>query len=510
MEVGGAYTMIHARMRLARPVVAAFLALAVSTRVAAQSGGTTAQADSVTVRFVDSEIRVVVQALGQYLELPLVLASMPAGRVTLETPRPVARDAVLPLLRGLLESQRMQLIRDTTAGLYRIEPMPAQASPPPPAEQSASSPSDPPTRPTMQLYTLRLRHARAADVAATVNSLYGRASAIGELGARRSPLADQLQATRVATTGGPPGQGAVPSTPGRPGGALSGDLIIVPDAGTNALMIRASERDFNLIKEAVQALDVRPLQVLIEVMIAEVRKDRGFAFGVASEVPQTAVGGSGNTTIGGTTTGAGLGDFALSVMHAGGVDLNATLRAAASRGDVSIVSRPVVLAANNEMAQILVGSQRPFVQVSRSLPTDAPQRDQVVQYKDVGTQLQVRPTISADGYVMLEVTQEVNAVTTETAFDAPVISTRSVQTRLLVKDGQTAVLGGLSDRQRDSSQGGVPVLSSIPLLGGLFGRASRRTTETELFVFLTPKVLYVDADVERATEPLEVRAKRNP
>ncbi len=170
----------------------------------------------------------------------------------------------------------------------------------------------------------------------------------------------------------------------------------------------------------------------------------------------------------------------------------------------------MVLAANNEMAQILVGSQRPFVQVSRSLPTDAPQRDQVVQYKDVGTQLQVRPTISADGYVMLEVTQEVNAVTTETAFDAPVISTRSVQTRLLVKNGQTAVLGGLADRQRDASQGGVPILSAIPLIGGLFGRASRRTTETELFVFLTPTVLFDDADLERATKPLQQRATRNP
>ena len=502
--------MTHALGRSVRSILGPLVLLIASTRVAAQESGTTARADSVTVRFVDSELRIVVQALGQYLELPLVLASMPVGRVTLETPRPVAREAVLPLLRGLLESQRLRLIRDTTAGLYRIEAMPAEASPLPHAEQPGSAATDLLTRPPLQLYTLRLRHARAADVAATVNTLYGRASAIGEHGARRAPLADQLQVTRSATTALPPGTGTGPATQVRPTGSLSGELIIVPDAGTNALMIRASERDYNLIKDAVQALDVRPLQVLIEVMIAEVRKDRGFAFGVASEVPQTSVGGGGNTTIGGTTTGAGLGDFALSVMHAGGVDLNATLRAAASRGDVSIVSRPVVLAANNEMAQILVGSQRPFVQVSRSLPTDAPQRDQVVQYKDVGTQLQVRPTISADGYVMLEVTQEVNAVTTETAFDAPVISTRSVQTRLLVKDGQTAVLGGLSDRQRDSSQGGVPILSSIPLLGGMFGRASRRTTETELFVFLTPKVLYVDADVERATEPLQDRAKRNP
>ena len=74
-----------------------------------------------------------------------------------------------------------------------------------------------------------------------------------------------------------------------------------------------------------------------------------------------------------------------------------------------------------------------------------------------------------------------------------------------LRDGQTAVLGGLSDRQRDANQSGVPILSSIPILGGLFGRASRRTTETELFVFLTPTILATDADVDGATTPRRAR-----
>ena len=116
------------------------------------------------------------------------------------------------------------------------------------------------------------------------------------------------------------------------------------------------------------------------------------------------------------------------------------------------------------------------------------------------------PTTSSDGYVMLEVTQEVNAATTEPAFDAPVISTRSVQTRLLVRDSQTIALGGLTDRQRDHTQSGVPILSQIPVLGGLFGRSSRRRTETELFLFLTPRIIRSDADAERVTEPLRRRS----
>lgn len=486
---------------------AVVFAVAVASTAEAQSSGVLARRDSVHVRFVDADLRVVVQALGQYLDHPVVIASMNQARVTLESPKPIARSAVLALLRGLLESQRLRLVEDSAAGLYRVDAIPEPVAPAP-AEVAQTTEGSP--RAPVQLYTIRLRHARAADVAATVNTLYGRASAVGELGARRPSLADQLNANRSATTAiSPQAQPPATSAQQRQGG-LAGELIIVPDPGTNALLIRATERDYTLIREAVQSLDVRPLQVLIEVLIAEVRKDRGFSFGVAAEVPQGGVPGSANTTVGGSTVGAGLGDFVLSVMNVGGVDLNATLRAAASRGDVSIVSRPVVLAANNEMAQILVGSQRPFVQVSRSLPTDAPQRDQVVQYKDVGTHLQVRPTISADGYVMLEVTQEVNAVTTETAFDAPVISTRSVQTRLLVRDGQTAVLGGLADRQRDRSQGGVPILSSIPLLGGLFGRTSRRATETELFIFLTPTVLTDDAAVDRVTAPRRARAEEKP
>jgi len=180
----------------------------------------------------------------------------------------------------------------------------------------------------------------------------------------------------------------------------------------------------------------------------------------------------------------------------------------ASQGDVTILSRPVVLAANNESAEILVGSQRPFVQVQRALPTDAPLRDQVVQFKDVGTKLTVRPTISDDGYVTLRVTQEVNAATAEVAFDAPVISTRTIQTQLLVRDGHTAVLGGLADKQRDVTRAGVPVLSAIPLIGGLFGRQIKHATETELFVFLTPRVIRTDEDLDAASDSVGDRTKR--
>jgi type II secretory pathway component GspD/PulD (secretin) len=97
--------------------------------------------------------------------------------------------------------------------------------------------------------------------------------------------------------------------------------------------------------------------------------------------------------------------------------------------------------------------------------------------------------------------QEVNQATTEVLFNAPVISTREAATQVLVKDGQTIVLGGLRDRQRNANQTGIPILSHIPILGGLFGSADRSSLETELYLFLTPRILKTDADADSVTEP---------
>src|SRR5262249_24597692 len=242
----------------------------------------------------------------------------------------------------------------------------------------------------------------------------------------------------------------------------------------------------------VDRIDVRPPQALIEVLIVEAQRDRSFSLGLQAAADDVSLHRS-NGMLGSATFSpgsGGLGDFTLKVMGLGGVNLDATIRVAAGRGDVRIISRPVVLTANDEQAEVVVGSQRPFVQVARTLPSaDVGIRDEVVQYKDVGTRLRVRPTISVDGTVQLDVSQEVSNATTETQFNAPVISTRSVRTDLIAHDGQTIVLGGLTDREHDVQSEGIPFFSSIPLIGGFFGRHSRSTTETELFIFLTPRVI---------------------
>lgn len=449
--------------------------------------------DSVSVRFVETDIRAVIQAIGQYLPKPVLVGPIQPVRVTLATPGPVDRVTLLALLRGLVQSQNLEFVEDSS--FYRVGPKTVQEARP----ARASTDSGP-----MQLFVIRLRHARASDVAATVNQLFGGTGAFsGQSGLSTGTLSDELRRNVVPQAGAQ----APANQPSLRQSSLAGSVTIVPDELTNSLLIRASERDYDVIKEAVDQLDIRPLQVLIEVLIVEVRQDRSFSFGTSFFVPQQSI-DNGNGTAGGSWIGAGLGDLVVQIMKLGRANIDATLSAAASRGDVEIISRPVLLASNNQEARFLVGSQRPFVQVSRSLPTDTPQRDQVIQYRDVGTKLTVRPTINQDGYVSLLIQQEINQATSEVQFNAPVISTREAVTQVLVRNGQTIVIGGLRDQQKDVTRGGVPILSGLPLIGGLFGHAERKSTRTELYLFLTPRILKTDADADSVTVPRLPKAQQ--
>jgi general secretion pathway protein D len=445
--------------------------------------------DSISVRFVESDLRMVIQALGQYLPKPVVTSAVPAIRVTLEAPRPLPVSDLPSLLRGLVEAQGLELLEEET--FFRVHPRP-------PVQVAAQVVGGSTPDQVISLHVIRLKHARAADVASTVNLLFGGSGEFSGTSGLRGTLSDELQRQNVPPAGTAPN----PHTgqAGNGGGAsFGGAVTIVPDELTNSLLIRASDEDFQILTVAVDQLDIRPLQVLIEVLIVEARRDRSFSLNTSLFKPAQS-GHNPTTTEGRLQQGSsGLSELIIRLMDLGKPDIDAALSVSESKGDVQIISRPVLLATNNSEARFLVGSQRPFVQVSRSLPTDVAQRDQVVQYRDVGTKLTVRPTINQDGYVSLFIQQEVNAATGEVAFEAPVISTREAVTQLLVRDSQTIVIGGLRDLQKDRNSSGIPVLSGLPLIGGLFGSSSRRTTATELYLFLTPRILRSDAEVDSAT-----------
>jgi general secretion pathway protein D len=344
-----------------------------------------------------------------------------------------------------------------------------------------------------------------------VNSLYGRASALGEPGSRSGGLADQLRQNRL-----PPGLPDVPqqqppvpgAVPTRREASLSGETTIVPDPRTNSLLIRASADDFELIRAAVDQVDIRPLQVLIEVVIAEVQRNSDFALGLTTGLDTTGFRGTRTTVAGGTSGDLPSGGLVLHALRLGGYDLNATLAAASSHGDASVLSRPVLLATNNQRATLSVGRQVPFVQLTTrsdaGIPTD------VVQYRDVSTELSVTPTISPEGYVALEVSQQVNSVENSQGGvkGNPVISSRTLETQLLVRDGQTGVLGGLSDQQKGAERGGVPGLSRLPLVGWIFGSRHDTLRDTELFIFLTPRVIRDDQGFDDATRDVRANSRR--
>jgi general secretion pathway protein D len=425
--------------------------------------------------------------------------------------QPVARENVLALLRSIAQSNGLRLREE--AGIVRVEAAGA-AEAQSPADSGAAAQQD------QRLFVYRLRHAQAVRIAATLQAIFGGSGARSNSGTiQRGPLSRQLRDQRLppfnpADTTRPtnPPAPAPPSTPAPPQGSLPGQLggevYIVPDEATNSLLVRAEPADWQIIQQAVGALDLRPLQVLIEVMIAEVRRSRDVEVGVSGKGLRTRQNGNRTSA---ELASASTADFILKLSRVGTVDIDVAILHhlipyAGVRGDVRILSRPVVLAQNNQEAKILVGSQRPFVQVFRSLPTDAGVRDQVVQYRDVGTSLTILPTINPDDYVNLQVVQEVSTATNELQFGAPVISTREASTHLFVRDGQTAVLGGLIDRQQDKSRSGIPILSSIPLVGGAFATTRSSTSTSELFLFLTPHLVRTDQELDDTRRRIEREA----
>ncbi len=452
----------------------------------------------VLVDFQDVDIRAVITALAEAGNLNVTYGDLPQKRITMRLRQPIPRADILPLLRSLATSNGLRVVEE--AGVLRLE-VPA----PPELATLGAQPAQA-SMPSKRLYVYHLKHARAVRLAQTLQSVFG-AGAIttANLDMRTRPLSQYLRDQSIRPFSLTDTQPEPPRTFGSQteiGGSLRADVQIVPDETTNALMIRAAPEDYEIVRQAIEVVDQRPLQVLIEVLIAEVRLSESTDLGVSASATKTA---GGNETSG-ELKGSSSGDFVAKLTRGGQVDVSVAISALASRGNVRIVSRPLLFAQNNLEAKILVGSQRPFVQVSRSLPTDAGVRDQVIQYRDVGTSLAIIPTINPDGYVTMQVTQEVSSATNETQFGAPVISTREALTHLFVKDGQTVVFGGLVDQQREKSRSGIPVLMNIPLLGYAFRSSKWTTTNNELYLFLTPHVVQSDEDLQRLKQEIDKRS----
>jgi type II secretory pathway component GspD/PulD (secretin) len=478
-------------------------AIACSTKAAnAQDTGRGATSGA-RIDFQDADLRAVITAIAEAGALNVTYGEMPSRRVTLHLGQNVPKADMLPLLRSVAASNGLRVVEDGT--LLRVEAADARSL----AQGGMAGGGVGVRQEGVRLFVYRLRHARATRLAGTLQTIYGNRVAVEgntALGGMQSrTLSEQLRGTQI-----PPldidtiGRGAGVAATAVLSAALQGEIQIVPDETTNSLLIRAQSADYETIRQAVEVLDLRPLQVFIEVLIAEVRHNRGLDFGVSGSVTRNQ-NGNGTTVISGTPADAGPQDFIVRLTRGGSVNVDVALSALATRGNVRILSRPLIMAENNLEARITVGSQRPFVQVFRSLPTESATRDQVVQYRDVGTTLTLLPTINPDGYVNMQVKQEVSSATNEVQFGAPVISNREASTHLFVKDNETVVIGGLADRQVERTRSGIPFLSAIPFIGGLFGSTHDADTQSELYLFLTPHIIATDEDAERIRRGTEGR-----
>lgn len=363
----------------------------------------------------------------------------------------------------------------------------------------------------LRTYVVPLKYALADDLAESIGRLYGIVVASGSgrsiddlslsrsLEGYRQREADMFR-TRAGMTPSIPLTSAQADSArldsARAGpGVLIGQTTLVASAPTNALIIRTAPPNFPLLRETIQALDIRPAQVLFEVTVAEITLGRGDEFGVDWD----HAGGSTQTTFGdpAAADSAVSSGLLLRFVSLRNADIRAVLRAIASRTKVRVLSTPELLAMNNREARVLVGSRVPFVASTR-LGNDIA-IDRSVQYENVGTQLTLIPTINDDDYVSVRILQEVSTLTTRTiaaALDAPVIATREAATRAVIRNGQTAVIAGLIGTSEDDVERGIPYLKDIPLLGYLFKSRTIIRNRTELAIFVTPYVVRTDADAD--------------
>jgi general secretion pathway protein D len=274
------------------------------------------------------------------------------------------------------------------------------------------------------------------------------------------------------------------------------DVRIIADKDNNALLILASPADYESIESALRKLDVAVRQVLVEVTIAEVTLTDELTYGL--EWYFNKGNGKGLLDTGASGLTSLIPGFSYSWLS---LNYGAVLNALAKDSRLKIVSSPHITVADNQKAKIQVGDQVPTLSQTQSVEGSAVGIINSVQYTETGVLLTVTPRVNAGGQVTMEISQEVsNATQTETSnIDSPTIQKRTASSTVTVKSGETIILAGLIKEQKDNGNQGLPLLSKIPLIGGLFGTQTWKDNRTELIILITPHVLISTPDAAAIT-----------
>ena len=310
----------------------------------------------------------------------------------------------------------------------------------------------------------------------------------------------------------------------------TGESTIEADEGTNSLIITADTDEMAALEAVIARLDIRRAQVLIEAIIVEVTVLEGQELGLQwlfandsgaygsnittnearrnslSQLGGALVPDDGSENIGTREVAASLATIPGTTLGWGMVDESLTmtviLNALESQGNTNILSTPSLLTLDNEEAFITVGQQVPFVTgsyTSTGVGNGASNPFQTIERQSVGVTLKVTPQINEGDAVVMDITQEVSSLGPALIASDIITNERKIETMVLANDGNIVVLGGLvEDKVTDSSEG-VPVLSSIPLLGRLFRSDAVEVTKQNLLVFIRPTIIRNDEDLAGAT-----------
>jgi len=376
-----------------------------------------------------------------------------------------------------------------------------------------------------QLYIYFVQNGKAADLAGVLNSAFGNQTQqkipdaqqdFGRLAPGLEPveIGKAPQEPTGASSSEPtqPTRGAQPTSTPQPaagaGIALSrgGQIRVVADEERNALLISGTQGEYRSVLRTLKQLDRRPLEVLIEVTIADVTLTDRLQYGVRWFFQ------SGNHSVD-LADGAVTADFAgLSYLYSlTNGNAKAVLDLLSSITDVEVISAPQLLVLNNQEAQLQVGAQVPVAtQQSTSVDPDPNVPDRIVstiELKDTGVILKVTPRVNDSGLIIVEIEQEVSQVSQDATAGTltPTISKRIVTTTAAVQSGQTVALGGLIQDNKTNTKVGIPGLAAIPFLGALFRYTTDTITRSELLVLVSPRIVRDERGARDITNELRRR-----
>ena len=334
-----------------------------------------------------------------------------------------------------------------------------------------------------KIFVYPLKNANAENLKEIINNLFTEMQALNQAG---STTGQQFQGQQRGVQ-----QAAAQATQSSDSSSandLSEDTYLEADTDTNALLVLTSSRNYELLKPIIDELDKPVGQVLIKVLFAEITHSDDVDLGTEFSVWNLrGSGDSNNVEVSTRYPPTPTGGVTATVLDR---TLDVTIRALQETGKLNILSRPYILTSNNQTATITVGQQVPYA-TGESLTNG--QSQTTTEYRDVGIILEVTPSINPDGLVNMTVRPEISSTTGENVqisenLSLPVFATRTSETKVAIRDGQTIVIGGLMQDEVRDTVSKVPLLGDIPLLGYLFKRTIQEKDKTELLIFLTPHV----------------------